>query len=83
MTELGKQVWKKMEEMGWENAPKDFQLEYYENIIECTKQALTITNVVGQSELLKDFVNKWNTDNDIADNPIIYDGFIDEFLKSL
>jgi hypothetical protein len=42
MTELGKQVWKKMENMGWENAPEDFHLEYYENIIECTKQALTI-----------------------------------------
>lgn len=46
MTELGKQVWKKMEEMGWENAPEDFHLEYYENIIECTKQALTIPAVV-------------------------------------
>jgi len=52
MTELGKQVWKKMEEMGWENAPEDFHLEYYENIIECTKQALTIPDVVGQSEQL-------------------------------
>ena len=46
MTELGKQVWKKMEEMGWENAPEDFHLEYYENIIECTKQALTIPTVI-------------------------------------
>lgn len=52
MTELGKQVWKKMEEMGWENAPEDLHLEYYENIIECTKQALTIPAVVGQSEQL-------------------------------
>ena len=42
MTELGKKVWDKMEEMGWENAPKGFYLEYYENIIECTKQALII-----------------------------------------
>lgn len=55
MTELGKQVWKKMEEMGWENAPEDFHLEYYENIIECTKQALTITVVVGRSEKLRAF----------------------------
>ena len=46
MTELGKQVWEKMEEMGWENAPEGFNLEYYENIIECTKQALTIPAVV-------------------------------------
>jgi len=52
MTELGKQVWKKMEEMGWENAPEGFHLEYYENIIECTKQALTIPAVVGRSEQL-------------------------------
>lgn len=54
MTELGKQVWKKMEEMGWQNAPEDFHLEYYENIIECTKQALTIPVVVGRSEQLCD-----------------------------
>ena len=46
MTELGKQVWEKMEEMGWENAPEGFHLEYYENIIECTKQVLTIPAVV-------------------------------------
>lgn len=52
MTELGKQVWDKMEEMGWENAPEGFHLEYYENIIECTKQALTIPRVVLQSEQL-------------------------------
>ena len=52
MTELGKQVWKKMEEMGWGNEPEDFHLEYYENIIECTKQALTIPAVVGRSEQL-------------------------------
>lgn len=58
MTELGKQVWKKMEEMGWENAPEGFHLEYYENIIECTKQALTIPAVVGQSEQLRAF-SKW------------------------
>lgn len=59
MTELGKQVWEKMEEMGWENAPEGFHLEYYENIIECTKQALTIPAVVGQSEqLVCDFCNQ-------------------------
>jgi len=52
MTELGKQVWKKMEEIGWENAPEGFHLEYYENIIECTKQVLRIPDVVGQSEEL-------------------------------
>lgn len=53
MTELGKQVWKKMEEMGWENAPEDFHLEYYENIIECTKQALTIHSVGSTLDLGK------------------------------
>mgnify|MGYP002633644695 CR=1 FL=1 len=52
MTELGKQVWLKMEEMGWENAPENFHLEYYEDIIECTKQALNIAVVVGRSEQL-------------------------------
>lgn len=51
MTELEKQVWKNMEEMGWENAPEDFHLEYFNNIIECTKQALTTPVVVGQKEL--------------------------------
>jgi len=52
MTELGKKVWDKMEEIGWENAPEGFHLEYYENIIECTKQALTIPVVVERSEQL-------------------------------
>lgn len=41
MTELGKKVWKKMEEMGWENAPENFHLEHFEDIIEATKEALT------------------------------------------
>lgn len=50
MTELGKQVWEKMEEMGWENAPEGFYLQFYENIIECTKQVLNIPLVVGESE---------------------------------
>ena len=45
MNELEKQVWKNMEEMGWENAPQNFHLEYFENIIECTKQALSIADI--------------------------------------
>ena len=63
MTELGKQVWKKMEEMGWENAPVDFHLEYYENIIECTKQALTI-EAIKELEHIEEWLNSlgqgWN-----------------------
>jgi hypothetical protein len=51
--------------------------------IEKLNQALRIHDVVGRSELLKAFADKWNIDNDIADSPIIHDGFIDEFLKSL
>lgn len=66
MTELGKQVWKKMEEMGWENVPKDFHLEYYENIIECTKQALTIPAVVVSEERAG-----------LCDNPNCEDGIVD------
>lgn len=41
-----------MEEMGWQNAPEGFHLEYFENIVECTKQALSIADVVGQGEQL-------------------------------
>ena len=66
MTELGKQVWKKMEEMGWENAPEGFHLEYYENIIECTKQALTIPAVVISEERAE-----------LCDNPNCEDGIVD------
>ena len=47
------------------------------------KKQLPIPRVVGRRELLKAFVEKWNVDNDIADSPIIHEGFIDEFLKSL
>lgn len=53
MTEQGKKVWKELEKMGWSNEPKDFHLEYFEDIIEATKKALTIPVVVGQSEQLK------------------------------
>ena len=78
MTKLGKQVWKKMEEMGWENAPEDFHLEYYENIIECTKQALTIPAVVGRSEQLKaflDYVDSRYSEQGTRDK------IVDEFLS--
>ena len=78
MTELGKQVWDKMEEMGWQNAPEGFHLEYYENIIECTKQALTIPVVVGQSELLKaflDYVDSRYSEQGTRDK------IVDEFLS--
>lgn len=40
MTEQGKKVWKELENMGWSGEPKDFQLEYFEDIIEATKKAL-------------------------------------------
>lgn len=78
MTKLGKKVWKKMEEMGWENAPEDFHLEYYENIIECTKQALTIPAVVGRSEQLKaflDYVDSRYSEQGTRDK------IVDEFLS--
>lgn len=39
--------------------------------------------VVGQSELLKAFVDRCNDKNSIACSPVIHDGFINEFLKSL
>jgi|AntRauTorcE11897_2_1112592.scaffolds.fasta_scaffold13766_2 hypothetical protein len=46
MTERGKQVWREMERIGWENAPEGFHLEYFEDIIKATKQALLIDGVV-------------------------------------
>jgi hypothetical protein len=53
MTELEKQVWKKMEEMGWSNAPaKGLNLEYFENIIECTRQVLGVADAERESEEL-------------------------------
>ena len=53
MTEDAKKVWQVMErEFGWSNQPEKFQLEYFEDIIKATKQALTIPVVVGQSEQL-------------------------------
>lgn len=67
-----------MEEMGWENAPEDFHLEYYENIIECTKQALTIPAVVGRSEQLKaflDYVDSRYSEQGTRDK------IVDEFLS--
>ena len=53
MTEDAKKVWEVMEtDFGWSNQPKDFHLEYFEDIVKATKQALTIPPVAGQSEQL-------------------------------
>lgn len=38
-----KKVWKEMEKLGWSNKPKDFHLEYFEDIIEATKQAFSLS----------------------------------------
>jgi len=47
MTKDGKKVWKLMEtKFGWSNQPKDFHLEYFEDIVKATKQALTIPDKV-------------------------------------
>jgi hypothetical protein len=51
--------------------------------LEIENEALRIHDVVGRSELLKAFVEKWNVENDLACSPIIHEGFVDEFLKSL
>ena len=46
MTEEAKKVWEVMEnKFGWSNQPKDFHLEYFEDIIKATKQALNIPYV--------------------------------------
>ena len=40
MTKFEKKVWKLMEEIGWENAPQDFHLEYFKDVINSTKKAI-------------------------------------------
>ena len=46
MTEEAKKVWEVMEtEFGWSNQPQDLHLEYFEDIIKATKQALNIPYV--------------------------------------
>ena len=72
MTEQGKKVWKELENMGWSNEPKDFHLEYFEDIIEATKKALTIPDVSQQRELLIDFVKWFETLS--AEELVWYDG---------
>ena len=55
MTEDAKQVWKEMKEIGWSSAPKDFHLEYFENIIKAAKKALSIggsSNLLNADELI-------------------------------
>jgi len=49
-----KKVWQEMEKLGWSNEPKDFHLEYFEDIIESTKQAFSLTDVVGRRNQLCD-----------------------------
>jgi len=59
MTEQGKKVWKELENMEWSNEPKDFHLEYFEDIIEATKKALTIPVVSNNEVALKAFVEEY------------------------
>lgn len=71
MTEDAKKVWEVMEkDFGWSNQPKDFHLEYFEDIVRATKQALRTHNVVGRSELLLAFFNhiqrQYNIEADIT-----------------
>ena len=61
MTEDAKKVWEVMEtDFGWSNQPKDFHLEYFEDIVKATKQALTIPAVIKLSEQLK-CEHEWKT----------------------
>ena len=57
MTERGKQVWRELERIGWENAPEGFHLEYFEDIIKATKQALLIDGVVVPKGTLRDVLS--------------------------
>jgi hypothetical protein len=67
MTKDAKKVWKELEKMGWSNQPKDFHLEYFEDIIKATKQALNIPDVVGQSEQCEhDFEPYYNWCSELA-----------------
>ena len=69
MTEQGQKVWKELEKMGWSNKPKDMHLEYFEDIIEATKKALTIPDVVGRSEQLCD---EWIHEERVKQNDDTY-----------
>lgn len=40
MNAFEKKVWRLMEEIGWENAPEGFHLEYFKDIINSTKKAI-------------------------------------------
>jgi len=40
MNEFEKLVWKYMEEIGWENAPEGFHLEYFKDVVNSTKKAI-------------------------------------------
>jgi len=68
MTEQGKKVWKELENMEWSNEPKDFHLEYFEDIIEATKKALTIPVVSNSFICVKDQEPPKNTEL-IAQDP--------------
>ena len=58
MTDNAKKVWKVMEKYGWSNPPVKFHLEYFEDILKATKEALnwTLVDVRGLFEFSK-FLN--------------------------
>jgi len=45
MTAFEKKVWKFMEEIGWENAPEGFHLEYFKDVVNSTKKAIDYEKV--------------------------------------
>lgn len=40
MNKFEKKVWRLMEQIGWENAPDGFQLEFFKDIVKSTKKAI-------------------------------------------
>jgi len=52
-------------------------------ILKGIEEALNIVDVSNQREFLLNFAQEWNFVNDIADSPVIYDGFVDVYLKEI
>lgn len=57
MSDDAKKVWKVMEKYGWSEPPVEFHLEYFEDIVKATKEALGWTLV--EKELPDELETVW------------------------
>lgn len=85
--EFNEQVF--LEACGYQTAEAKLDAEISRRLDELSERIARLEGVMtgqvedAKHEMLKAFVDKWNAENEIADSPVIPNGFIERFLKAL